>query len=351
MTAYAWRQLRINWNLRLTPPLLWQTLVAGPLFSALGACQSALTREQRQSTSLAGYIVVLGYWRSGTTLLHNHLVHDRRFGYPSTYACMHPHHFIFTQASALKRGSVGMRRPMDDVRIHSSSPQEDEFGLLALGARSPYEALFAPSHLADALALSDPRDLSSLEESRWKATFKDFLYGVSVVENNRPLILKSPPHGYRVATLRALLPDARFVLIVRSPDIVFESAVRMWRSLFSLYAIDRIPDEEETRRVVLADRPRFEAKLTEGLSGLPQNRFALVHYENLTREPINALGLLYEQLCLGNISEIEKAIKTKAAAGEQYIARNASPPDYWKRQVQDKWRSIFERYHYSIGGT
>lgn len=244
-----------------------------------------------------------------------------------------------------------MRRPMDDVRIHSSSPQEDEFGLLALGARSPYEALFAPSHLADALALSDPRDLSSLEESRWKATFKDFLYGVSVVENNRPLILKSPPHGYRVATLRALLPDARFVLIVRSPDIVFESAVRMWRSLFSLYAIDRIPDEEETRRVVLADRPRFEAKLTEGLSGLPQNRFALVHYENLTREPINALGLLYEQLCLGNISEIEKAIKTKAAAGEQYIARNASPPDYWKRQVQDKWRSIFERYHYSIGGT
>ena len=44
----------------------------------------------------------------------------------------------------------------------------------------------------------------------------------------RPLILKSPTHGFRVATLRELLPDARFVLIVRDPATHFESVIRMW---------------------------------------------------------------------------------------------------------------------------
>jgi omega-hydroxy-beta-dihydromenaquinone-9 sulfotransferase len=261
---------------------------------------------------------------------------------------MHPHHFILTQTAALQRRSAAVHRPMDDVKIHASSPQEDEFGLLALGARSPYEALLAPSYLADALALSDPRDLSVNEERCWQNTFKDFLNGVSVVEGNRPLVLKSPTHGYRVATLRQLLPDARFILITRSPEKVYESTVRMWRSLFPLYSFGAIPPEDDTRRVVLADRPRFEAKLAEGLHGLSQERFALIHYEELVRDPVKVMGFVYEQLRLGNFSEVEKEIKAENT-GEQYKARNAAPPDYWMEQVKDKWRFIFERYHYDVG--
>ena len=237
---------------------------------------------------------------------------------------------------------------MDDVRIYPASPQEDEFGLLALGARSPYEALLVPCHLAEALALSDPRDLSANEELHWRNTFMNFLGGISIVEGNRPLVLKSPPHGYRVATLRQLIPDARFVLIVRSPEIVYESTVRMWRSLFQLYAMGAIPPEDDTRRIVLSDRPRFEAKLAEGLSGLPPERLCLVHYEELVRDPLNVVGRLYDKLGIGGFSDVEKAITTELTSGETYTARNAMPPDYWKHQVQVEWRSIFEEYQYDI---
>jgi hypothetical protein len=167
-----------------------------------------------------------------------------------------------------------------------------------------------------------------------------------MVEGNSPLILKSPPHGYRVATLRELLPDARFVVIVRSPDKVFESTVRMWRTLFPLYAFGAIPPEDDTRRVVLADRPRFESKLAEGLSGLPQERVALVHYEALVRDPLSAMGLLYEQLRLGDFADVEKGIRAEMAAAGPYKASNADPPDYWMRQLREEWRSIFERYDY-----
>ncbi len=69
------------------------------------------------------------------------------------------------------------------------------------------------------------------------------------------MILKSPTHGARVSTLRELLPDARFVLIVRDPFTSFESVVRMWRKMFELYALEPIPSDDVIREAVLADRP------------------------------------------------------------------------------------------------
>jgi hypothetical protein len=90
-----------------------------------------------------------------------------------------------------------------------------------------------------------------------------FLAGVSARGAVRPMILKSPTHSARVDTLRELLPDARFILMVRDPLTNFESVVRMWRKMFETYALSPIPAGEEIREAVLADRPRFEARLTQ----------------------------------------------------------------------------------------
>jgi hypothetical protein len=314
----------------------------------LGSAQASVTRNERAKACLAGAVFVLGYWRSGTTLLHDYLGWDKRFAYPTTYACMHPHHFVLTQRAALAKPQPTVRRPMDDVQISSSSPQEDEFALLGLGARSPYEALMAPEYLAEALALGDPRDLSPAEESQWREVFIDFLRGVSVVEGGRPLLLKSPPHGYRVATLRELLPDARFILIVRSPEAVFESAVRMWRTLFPIYALQPLPPEEHTRSVVLRDRLRFETKLAAGLEGLPQDRLVLVRYEELVRDPLGTLRQIYEQLQLGEYRELEAALRASSKLERQYSARNAMPPEGWMRRMETAWAPVFEKYQYSL---
>jgi omega-hydroxy-beta-dihydromenaquinone-9 sulfotransferase len=348
MTATAWRRLRRNWRLPLTPRLLLQSYVAGPLFSTLSSTQAALLKERREKISLGGPIFVLGYWRSGTTLLHNYLCLDERFGYPSTYACMQPHHFVLTQGAAAAGSQRCVRRPMDDMQITQSSPQEDEFALLAMGARSPYEALMTPKHLAEALALGDPHDLPAHEERQWRELFVDFLSRVSVVESGRPLILKSPPHGYRVATLRQLFPDARFIVIVRSPEVVFESAIRMWRSLFELYALEPVPAEDHTRSAVLDDRLRFEAKLTAGLAGLPEDSLAWVRYEELAGDPLSTLERLYEQLRLGPFSSIEPAIKSELSRRAPYAARNALPPERWLRRLQTAWAPVFEKYEYAL---
>jgi hypothetical protein len=324
--------------------VLWQTLVPGSLFSAMAGLQETLSRAQLDDANYRNAVVILGYWRSGTTLLHELLCLDARYTYPTTHACMNPHHFLFSEASALARQGSSMHRPMDDMDVRSSSPQEDEFALLSLGARSPYEALLIPAILPEALKLTDPRDLTPQDEKSWREVFLSFLAGVSARGSQRPMILKSPTHGFRVSTLRELLPDARFVLIARDPLTSFESVVRMWRKMFETYALTPIPADDNIREAVLADRPRFESKLASSTADLPANRFTTMTYESLIANPVEVIEQLYKRLELGDFDTVREALIAETKRRSGYQARGTLPSELWQQRISDEWATILAQH-------
>lgn len=344
LTSDAWRQLRRNWRVPASPMVLWQTFGAGNVLSAMNTLQTALHREQLAKANFHDAVVVLGYWRSGTTLLHELLCLDRRYTYPTTHACMNPQHFLFSEASVLAKGGATMKRPMDEMEIHASSPQEDEFALLGLGARSPYEALLIPEVLPQALKLVDPLDLSAEENRRWREVFLGFLAGVSVRGTGKPMILKSPTHGARVATLRELLPDARYLVILRDPVTNFESVVRMWSKMFETYALGPIPPEDAIREAVLADRPRFEAKLAKGTAGLPSNRYVSITYESLVANPVSVIEQLYQRLELGDFEPARSAITAEVGRRSGYKAKGSVPSKLWMERIQREWAPILTEH-------
>jgi hypothetical protein len=327
--------------------LLWQTFVPGSLFTVLDGIQKSMAREQLAQANLSGAVVVLGYWRSGTTLLHELLCLDNKYSFPTTHACMNSHHFLLTEESALRGNQQGVRRPMDEMEVRPGSPQEDEFALLSMGARSPYEALLIPSRLASALKLADPRDLPAPDAERWKSVFISFLRAVSIRGAGRPLILKSPTHGFRVATLRELLPDARFVLIVRDPMTNFESTVRMWRRMMETYgAFGPILTEDEIREIVLADRLRFEEKLAAGTMGIPDSRFAILPYESLVADPVGEIERLYTRLDLGDFAVMRAAYAFEASRRSAHRAQGQLPSEHWRERLAAEWSAVFTRYGY-----
>ncbi len=324
--------------------LLWQTWAPGSVLGTMTRLQHAVHHEQLAKANLSHAVVVLGYWRSGTTLLHELLCLDQRYTYPTTHACMNPHHFLFSEAAALARGGATVQRPMDEMEVQASSPQEDEFALLSLGARSPYEALIMPQILPDALKLTDPRDLQANEEKRWREVFRSFLAGVSVRGGGRPMILKSPTHGARVGTLRVLLPEARYLVIMRDPITNFESVIRMWRKMFETYALGPIPSDDEIREAVLADRPTFEVKLAAGAAGLPENRFAAISYESLVANPVGVIEQLYSQLELGDFGSVRDAIVAETNRRREYKAKGSLPSEAWRQRITKEWASILEQH-------
>jgi hypothetical protein len=339
LSAPAWRRLREVYVDQL--PAVPMKLRAAYRF--MSNYLSLLERKQAPDLQVPPVFIV-GHWRSGTTFLHELLVSDPQFCFPSTYACMNPQHFLLTERGAeTLSGNVEVQRPMDAMKISSASPQEDEFALLCLGARSPYEAVLFPEGLRRALAAGDPDSLAPAEQAQWRGAMRRFAGQVASRHPGKTLLLKSPPHGWRVGWLRELFPGARFVHIVRNPFDVAASTRRMWQSLFEIYALTPPPHRE-----VLPDVAEFQSKLLARTDALLDDATGscVVRFEDLTAEPHRELGRIYDRLKLGDYEAVRPAFEAQLQrnAGHQKNVLKLSDDE---RALIRGWSgSILAKYGY-----
>ena len=282
LSKTTWDNIATHGDLNLSSKLVRKN-VHGRLLDACGRLQFGFYKEKLEECTLKDTIFIIGHWRSGTTYLHNLLASDPQFSFPSTSSCMNPHVFMLGPP---KTNAPATRRPMDDAIITTDSPQEDEFALLGLGARSPYEALLFPRRLEAAFALADPSDLPPHERQLWEKQFKFFTKAVRLLGANRPSVLKSPTHSYRLRALINLIPTAKFILIKRDPVEVFESTFRMWRSLFSLYSIGSNILDNDLRNFIIKNRIKMETKIKEGLKYITKDNFVQTNYDELVISPL-----------------------------------------------------------------
>jgi hypothetical protein len=180
--------------------------------------------------------------------------------------------------------------------------------------------------------------------ARWREVFLSFLAGVSVRGAGRPMMLKSPTHGARVDTLRELLPDARYILIVRDPVTNFESVVRMWRKMFETYALGPLKSDDDIREAVLADRLRFEAKLASAIADLPDNRFKSISYESLVADPVGQIEQLCQQLKLGDFEPVRESLIAETKRRSDYRAKGSLPSEHWQHRIKNEWTAILEQH-------
>jgi omega-hydroxy-beta-dihydromenaquinone-9 sulfotransferase len=323
------------------------------LYGLTAAAYSSLLRIQHASHADAlraavplPPIFVLGFWRSGTTLLHELLCCDQRWGFPSTYTCLNPAHCLLTESwvtsRALRQQGI---RPMDNMRFSWESPQEDEFALLALGAPSPYEALIVPSLLRDPKSLLDLRSLASEEQSCWIETLHYFLQLVTV-QQGKAMVLKSPPHGFRLPLLSSLFPASRYVLIERNPYEVFASNLKLWQTLLDKYSVESF-STQEIEEFVLAAYLLHEAAIAEGASNLSPQSFVRVRYEELVADPMGKMAELYEKMEFGQFEAVRPRIQeyVRRVAGHVRNPLCLSPAQ--KENIDNAWGDLIREKRYA----
>ncbi len=336
--AVSWRYLYIA---------VVVTLVS-TVHTLLRVLQEALYGQQIRHTVLRHPpLFIIGHWRTGTTLLHELLILDDRHGYPNTYECLDPNHFLLTEAFMTRwmRFLVPTRRPMDNMKAGFDRPQEDEFALCMLGQPSPYLTIAFPNHPPQDQEYLDLEGIPPRALRGWKRTFYRFLQQVTFKDPRR-LVLKSPPHTCRLKVLREMFPDALFVHIVRNPYVVFPSTVNLWKALYRTHGLQK-PTFAGLEEHVYATFLRMYDKLEETRGLVAPERFYELKYEDLVRDPVGQLRALYDHLGLGQFERVRPRLEEylRSVAGYETNRYQLTPEQ--REEVRRRWGRIIERYGYS----
>jgi len=352
MPLDVWFGLLAEHGWRISPLKfgLTATVSAAAAFNSLaGPLSEARFRHRlRQPPQTPAPLFIVGHWRSGTTLLHELLMHDQRFCCPSTYQCFAPGHFLLTEdvLTRLLAWMMPSKRPMDNVATGWSRPQEDEFALANLGAPSPYRRMAFPATSPVTPTALDVTKLPAAELDRWQRTLRRFLDRLAVRDARRP-VLKSPPHTARVGVLATMFPEARFLHVVRDPFVVFPSTIRLWRSLDEVQGL-QIGGAESLEEYVFACFDEMYAAFERDRAALAPQRLHEVRYEDIVADPVGRLAEAYEQLDLGGFDAVRPALEAEAETMRGYRTNTYDHDPRVAAEVARRWRPFIDRYGYDV---
>ena len=292
-------------------------------------------------------LFIVGHWRTGTTLLHELMVLDPQFGYPTTYHVTAPHHFLLTDGwmPAFFSHAMPKKRPMDNMEVGFDKPQEDEFALCNLGLPSPYIRWAFPNTDPGTTGL-DVNDLSEKDRRRWTEGIKLFVRRLNFRDPRRQ-VMKSPTHTARVGALAAAFPGAQFVHIVRDPRAVFPSTVHTWKQMWDSIGL-QTPTFAGVEDFVLDTFDRMYRAFDRDRPALGPTQLHELKYEDLVRDPVTEVGKIYDRLGLAGFERARPALEAHAAKSKGFRTNKHDLPDELRKRIAERWRGYCERYGYDL---
>jgi omega-hydroxy-beta-dihydromenaquinone-9 sulfotransferase len=315
--------------------------------SGLGLVQNVLFGRRVANTPMTEPpIFIIGHWRTGTTLLHELLVADERHIGPTGYECLVPHHFLLTEWFApFAEVLVSNHRAMDNMDLTLHHPQEDEFVLCMLGQPSPYLTIAFPNRPEQFLEYLDLEKVTARDLKAWKRTLLRFVQQVYYRHRKR-VVLKNPPHSFRIKVLLDLFPEAKFIHIVRDPFVVYPSTLHLRKSLYSKHGLQR-PTFEGLDEQVLSTYTDLYRKLEEGRKLVDPSRFYELRYEDLLADPEAQMRALYEHLELGEFERFLPRLRQYLAEHQDYETNAYEITDEQRAIVAERWSEVIDRYGYT----
>ena len=279
-------------------PRRWAMAVIMSVFSltnfALWWLQSLIWGRRIARTQLQGDpVFVIGHWRSGTTLLHELLVLDERHTYSNTYDCFCPNHFLLTAPvfRPLLAVLLPKQRPMDNMAMGWDCPQEDEFALCNMGIRSPYTTIAFSNSPPQNQEFFELKDVTPQQRARWQRGLTWFLKCLTV-RSPRRIVLKSPPHTFRIRVLLEMFPKARFVHIIRNPFVIFPSTINLWKRLYRNDGL-QVPTYDGLEEHVFSTLVRMYEAYERDRALVPPGQLCEVRYEDLVAHPLAQMERVY----------------------------------------------------------
>ncbi len=275
------------------------TLAAARLLGSLSVLEAKAYRDKMKRLSFSDApVFIIGFWRSGTTLMHHLLTLNPDFGFLNTYHSVFPNHVLTNQwwLKSIARLLLPDTRPGDNMKLDFSFPQEEEVALGNLQPLSFYNFFYFPRDLnvfvKDSLFFEG---ISEAQLSGWKEAYKVLINTALINTGGKRFVSKNPPNTFRIKILLEMFPDARFIYMHRNTYETLSSFFRFMHGVLrgvKLQDYDKATHELDLIRLYKLMRETY----ADDNHLIPGNRLVEVKYEDFIKHKKEELVRIYEQL-------------------------------------------------------
>ncbi|MBC6492046.1 sulfotransferase family protein [Flavihumibacter stibioxidans] len=338
-------------GLRNLPAWLIKTILLEPLrWLELGLHQKRIREHVMEKDP----IFILGFYRSGTSFLHEFLSRDDRLGYHTVYQMIFPE-VMLSSEKILSPAFEGickvfnLRDPIHRTRLSFRYPgEEDGTMTTAINARGAQWGYFFPEIMESQFrkyVLFE--DLPPSELEAWKQDFVYLLKKISLANKGRQLILKSPPNTARIKLLLSLFPRAKFVFIHRHPYDVYGSNKKFWKVTHKIYALGQTKTVDVNSIILKTYSQVMDRYLLEkGL--VPEGQLVEVRYDALMQHPIENIQQIYQALQLGDFNYCRNKMMAFIERQKSFVRLNHDLPEEEKLMVAGQLGRYISHWGYPV---
>jgi hypothetical protein len=274
-------------------------------------------------------LFILGHWRSGTTYLHNLLSLDTTRGYVSTLHALIPGVFLGsgTLAAAIVAKSLPKKRPMDDVSMGTTLPQEDEYALAALCPYSPNHQMCFPRNSAYYDRFISLDDVSPSVREAWREIYQYLLQKETLSCGGKQLVLKNPSNTARV-------------------NLVYHSMMRLPLSIIPYMCLQQPPAIPVVEHQVFEVYKQMYIKYLNDRGNIPHENLVEIRYEDFIRTPVDHLKLIYERLDLDGFQTTKKKFIDYIALQDHVKKQQYTLDEHQRTRIYEEWKFAFDAFHY-----
>ncbi|MDH5367256.1 MAG: sulfotransferase [Cyclobacteriaceae bacterium] len=304
-----------------------------------------------KATKLKPPIFILGHPRSGTTYLHYVLSKDSQFAYCSTNDALTPH--VMLTASNITEKILDKfmpaTRPQDNVKAGAKLPKEEEFAMGNICLNSFVHGFYFPKYfkkIVDENVLFKSNNKKSKQQ--WKTNFHYFIQKLTLKNNGKQLLLKSPANTGRLKEILELYPNAKFIHIHRNPYDVYQSNVGLYEKILPILSFHKVSNQF-MEDFILYSYKAIHEKFIVDKNEIDKNQLFEISYDDFISNPEEQLRKAYLHLKLDkfenaqpNIREEIKSIKNYQPNTHSRLSEKAT------KAINEKWKFVFEEYGYPI---
>lgn len=312
-----------------------------------------IERRLPARADMAPPVFILGHWRSGTTHLYNIMTKSGAWGYVPPVATGLPWDLfgLARTFQPLLERALPEHRYIDNIPVTPESPQEDEIAVANMSDLSFYQGIYFPSAFSEFIERGLFFDGCAQKEiDGWRERFIYLMRKLYLHQGEKPLLIKNPVYTGRLAMLREMFPEAKFVHIHRNPYEVFVSMRNFYKKLLKEFALQDY-DHVDIDETILSVYERMMLALERDAAGLPHDRFIELRYADLDRRPLESVEAIYGALNLPGFDAARGDFERYLASVKSFEKNRFAYSDEAAAKVESRLGYFLRKWAYERPGA